>query len=111
MKRLELTALALAIGTAVAPRLAAAMTDGAVVDRAYHAVVAHRLASRPDCVSFAVTRNVRPGVDEIDVREVHNRRCGGDPIISPLVLTLRIDERRNLVAKMDVATGKFRLLK
>ena len=43
------------------------------------------------CVQFFVTESSqRKGEFEVDAREVHNTKCGGDPATSPRIFSLRI---------------------
>lgn len=58
----------------------------------------HKLTSLLiECLSFE-EEDVVNGKKRIDVREVHNEKCGGDPNVAPRVFSFQV----------DMATGEFK---
>lgn len=60
--------------------------------RAGKIVEAHQLSKlKRECLQFFVEKPaVGKGFYTVDVREIHNAQCGGDPQTSPRVLSLEI---------------------
>jgi len=57
--------------------------DSVAMSRAEHTV------GDPACLSFLVAGH-QPDVTEIEVREKHDDRCGGDPQVAPVAKRLRV---------------------
>ena len=83
---------------AVATPAMAVDTDDQIIDRVRQAEIKHRFFDRPDCMNYQIIRNVHPGVDEVDLREVHNAKCGGDPDTEPRLFNFLIDRKTEKMA-------------
>jgi len=60
--------------------------------------VKHKLVSHEiECLSFE-ENDVVKGKINIKVREVHNQKCGGDPLTAPRLFSFEV----------DVATGEYK---
>jgi len=76
----------------------AKVQDSKLVAKAKQLTTKHQLTSLAiDCLSFNEDEVVN-GKKRIDVREVHNEKCGGDPQTAPRVFSFQV----------DIATGEFK---
>ena len=82
---------------ATTPALAA-YTDDQLVDRVHRAVVSHRLYAYPSCIDYTITRKVRPGIDEVELREHHGGKCIGDPDTDPRIFDVIVDRKTGELA-------------
>ena len=82
-------------------------------EQARSAVRVYHLApgTKSACLAYAVNLNASPGVDEVDVLEVHNKACGGDPGLEPRRFGLYFDQHKDQIAIDDAADGSMRFLK
>lgn len=88
----------LAAFVAVAAPAMAVDTDNQLVDRVRRAVIRHHLSDRSDCVNYRIIRNVHPRVDEVDVFERHDAKCGGDPGTQPRLFSFIVDRQTGKMA-------------
>ena len=84
-----------------------------VTHRVKQIVEQDKLVSAPQCVDYFLTKNIKPGVDLIDVLEKHNSQCGGDPQTHPRLFSVYVDQKTQRMAS-DVAdpsgVGSFNML-
>lgn len=73
-----------------------------VTNRVKQIVEQEKLVSAPQCVDYFLTKNIKPGVDLIDVLEKHNSQCGGDPQTHPRLFSVYIDQKRNAWPAMQI---------
>lgn len=85
--------LALLIGPA-----ALAETDDPLNGSALAALVSHGLVKRPNCIDFSITRNADPGVDGVEILELDNRACGGDPRVVHRLFDVLGDQKTHRMA-------------
>ena len=87
-----------------------AVTDK-LVTRAKQATAEYHLSAiKVTCLSFQVAQQKFEDKPMIDVREIHNKECGGDPQISPRIFSIAFDERtgevwsdaKSLVGQMEI---------
>lgn len=50
-----------------------------------------------DCLKFEMLDELYEGKVMIDVREVHNSKCGGDPAVSPRLFSIGIDNKTGAI--------------
>lgn len=88
-------------------------TDDQLIERVRRAVIRHKLVDNIDCIDYVITRNASPRVDEVDLREHHDARCGGDPETGPRLLSVMVDRRTHEMATdaYDPADGGLKMLK
>lgn len=92
---------------------AVADTDRQLTSRVKSALVSHGLVDRPDCIDFDVSRNVDPGVDQVEVIERHDPKCGGDPQIQHRLFEVLVDQKTHRMATdaADPVNGTMSVLK
>ena len=87
-----------------------AVTDK-LVTRAKRATVKYHLSViKLTCLSFEVAPEKFEDKPTVDVREIHNKECGGDPQTSPRSFSVAFDERtgeiwsdaKSLVGQMEM---------
>lgn len=101
MKKLRTTHRALAIAAMLFAAASPAMavdTDDQLIDRVRGAVIKHHLYAHPDCMKYQIVRNVHTQVDEVNVRELHDAKCGGDPGTEPRLFDFIVDRRTGRLA-------------
>ena len=101
MKNLHTVRRALMIAATLLAVVTPAMavdTDDQLIDRVRQAVIKHKFFNRPDCMNYQIIRKVHPGVDEVDLREIHNPKCGGDPGTEPRLFDFLIDRKTGKMA-------------
>ena len=76
----------------------AVYTDDQLIDRVHRAVVSHHLYAYPSCIDYTITRKVRPGVDEVELREHHGGKCIGDPDTGPRIFDVIVDRKTGELA-------------
>jgi len=82
----------------IEPITSESIQDSKWVAKAKSLTTKHKLTSlMNECLSFAEDEAVN-GKIRIDVREVHNEKCGGDPQTAPRVFSFQV----------DMATGEFK---
>lgn len=84
-----------------------------VIDAAMSMVVknwakAHISALSVECVTFFPATRAGLNRAQIDVHEIHNARCGGDPLTAPRVTTLTIQLASGKVAYEALVNGEFK---
>ena len=85
--------------------------EGTIVREAAHLVSAHHLVKlRQECLLYSVTQS-SPQVYLVDVREKHDRLCGGMPETEPRVMTLRLDHRHHTAEDDYMTPGKFHTIR
>jgi hypothetical protein len=61
--------------------------------KAFAAVSRNKLTTlKPDCYRMIVDKENAKYL-ELTVREIHNNKCGGDPMVEPRMFGLRIDKK------------------
>ena len=66
----------------------------ALIQKAREITTKYKLTSLSmDCLAFEVLAEPYDGKTMIDVREVHNSQCGGDPAVSPRLFSIGIDQK------------------
>ena len=73
-------------------------TDDQLVDRVRRAVIRYHLSDMSDCKNYRIIRNVHPRVDEVDVFERHDAKCGGDPGTQPRLFSFIVDRQTGRMA-------------
>lgn len=84
-----------------------------VTNRVKQIVEQEKLVSAPQCVDYFLTKNIKPGVDLIDVIEKHNSQCGGDPQTHPRLFSVYIDQKTQRMASdadNPSGDGDFKML-
>ena len=76
----------------------AAYTEDQLLDRVHSAVVSHHLYAHPSCIDYTITRKVRPGIDEVQLREHHGGKCIGDPDTEPRIFDVIVDRKTGELA-------------
>lgn len=62
-----------------------------VFERAQAAIKKHRLTQIPgDCLELKFDSGASTEIDVVDVYELHNEKCGGDPEVQPRLFTLHL---------------------
>ena len=103
--------VALCLALLATPACAQSRPDDALAARAVAIVKKHHLSSEPiACLGFVVNRSAQPGVDDVDVREIHNTKCGGDPSVEPRLFSLYFDQKTPRVA-VDQPDGSLKVLR
>ncbi len=74
-------------------RTAFGETDADLVARVKAAIDQNKLAARPSCLAFDVTRNSDPGVDQVEVLKLHDAACGGDPQVQHRLFEVLVDQK------------------
>ena len=89
-----------------------AQTDAQLEALVRSAVVKHGLVRHPECVDLDVGRDVSPGVDQVEVLERHDRRCGGDPQVRHRLFEVLVDQKTHRMATdaADPVDGTMKLL-
>ena len=110
MKRL-LAATTILIASAV-PALAT-YSDAELITRVRNAVARNKLIDHPGCVDYVITRKVHPLIDQVELRERHDAKCGGDPGSAPRLFDVIVDRRNGQMATdaADPADGGMQMLK
>ena len=110
MKRALATGIILA---ASATPAFAVYSDAELIAHVRQAVVAHKLVDHPDCVDYVITRKVHPLIDQVELREHHGGKCGGDPDTAPRLFDVIVDRTHNHWAPdaTDRADGGMQMLK
>jgi len=102
-------AAAPAIAASAATPAHAALSDDEVVELVNAAVQKHKLTDVPEqCLSYTVEDNDDEAID-IEVREKHDEKCGGDPAVSPRLFSFKLDRstRQLRTDAMDREDGDF----
>ena len=82
-----------------------------LVARAKQATVKYNLSAiRVACLSFEAAQEKFEDKPMVDVHEIHNKECGGDPQTSPRIFSIAFDERtgevwsdaKSLVSQMEI---------
>lgn len=86
-------------------------SDGEVVSFTDRVVRLNGLNSNPGCLQYSADRS-RRDVVYVKALELHDKTCGGDPHIEPLLFTLRYDLRTGIVATdKGSITGRFHAIR
>jgi hypothetical protein len=83
--------------------------EDAVIERVGAVIRKHQLTSVPsDCLDYMVDDSDGATVD-IDVREKHDAKCGGDPETSPRLFSFKLDRASGQLTTdaLDLADGDF----
>lgn len=109
---LRILAMAAAAVALTTPALAVD-TDSQLIARVRQAVISHRLVDNADCVDYVITRNIHPRVDQVELREHHDAKCGGDPQTAPRLFNVIVDRKTQEMATdaSDPADGGLEMLK
>ena len=93
-------------------RTAFGETDAELVSRVRAAIDQNKLAARPSCLDFDVTRNSDPGVDQVEVLELHDTACGGDPQVQHRLFEVLVDQKTHRMATdaADPVNGTMKVL-
>ena len=88
------------------------VADAHLVALVKSAIVRDKLAPRPNCLDFIITRNVDPGVDQVEVLERHDTVCGGDPQIQHRLFEVLVDQKTHRMASdaADPIDGTMKVL-
>ena len=73
-------------------------SDAQLVGLVKAAIARDKLAARPNCLDFVVTRGVDPGVDQVEVMEHHDAACGGDPQAQHRLFEVLVDQKTHRMA-------------
>ena len=83
--------------------------DAAAVAQVAATVASHQLSTlKPDCLSYVpYPRDAQAII--VDVHELHNAGCGGDPDVAPRLFTIEVDRAsgRMRTDATDPAAGLF----
>ena len=107
------TLTAAVILAAAATPATAAYTDQQLRVRVHQAVIDHHLYAQPDCMEYIITRKAQPGVDEVELRELHGGKCGGDPEAAHRLFEVYVDRKTGRMATdaADPVGGGLQILK
>lgn len=85
----------------ISPAMASEASDTRAFDLVLKTIRQSRLLTpkQLECVSLMIDNNDGK-IATVDVREKHNRKCGGDPETSPRMFTLEVDLKAG-TAKWD----------
>jgi hypothetical protein len=89
----------------------AASEQQKAIEKARTAVARNRLTTlKPDCVSYDAEDGA--GATTVNVRELHNAKCGGDPATAPRLFSIEIDQKTGKM-KTDAGslTGEYKAIK
>ena len=104
---------AVAILAASASPALAVYSDAELISHVKQAVTAHKLVDDPDCVDYVITRKIHPLIDQVELREHHGGKCGGDPGTAPRLFDVIVDRTNGQMASdaADPADGGMQMLK
>lgn len=86
-------------------------TANNLIARAKHVTEKYKLSViKSTCLSFQVASEKFEDKPLVDVREIHNKECGGDPRTSPRIFSIAFDEKtgeiwsdaKSLVSQMEI---------
>ena len=111
--RITLQGMAVTVLVPIATPATAAYTDQQLRERVHRAVIDHHLYAQPDCMEYIITRKAQPGVDEVELRERHGGRCGGDPEMAHRLFEVYVDRETGKMATdaADPVDGGLQVLK
>ena len=74
-----------------------AESDDHLVEQVRHAITRHRLVERPDCLAYLIARNIKPGIDQVEVRELQWGTCVGSPGTEPRLFEVWVNQRTHVM--------------
>lgn len=69
-----------------------------VVNQVKQTVEQEKLVPDAQCIDYFLTKNIRPGVDLVDILEKHDVKCGGDPQAHPRLFSVYVDQKTHRMA-------------
>ncbi len=69
-----------------------------VVNQVKQTVEQEKLVPDSQCIDYFLTRNIKPGVDLVDILEKHDVKCGGDPQTHPRLFSVYVDQKTHRMA-------------
>ncbi len=112
-RAMTIPAVLLAAVTVAATPALAVYPDDQLIAHVRQAVIKHRLVDHPDCVDYVITRKLHPLIDQVELRERHDAKCGGDPGTAPRLFDVIVDRQNGQMATdaSDPADGGMTMLK
>lgn len=104
----------------VATAMLTAMTTGSLGETDAHltvavksAIVRNKLVTHPECLDFLFTRNINPGLDQVEVLEHHDLACGGDPQVEHRLFEVLVDQKTHRMTSdaADPINGTMKVLR
>ena len=92
----------------------AVYTDQQLRKHVRQAVIDHQLYAHPDCMEYIVTREAKPGIDEVELREDHESiKCGNDSRAAHRLFEIYVDRKTGKMATdaTDPVDGGLQVLR